>query len=60
MSGTFLVIKLIKIDNENKEMVESMTYIVVGIGTTDTARADLRNRMKNTRAAYYKFRKIWS
>lgn len=60
MRGTFLVIKLITFDNEEKEMVDSLKYIVVGIGTTHNASAASKNRLKITKAAYYKLKRIWT
>lgn len=57
MRGTFQVIKLIAFDNEEKEMVDSLKYIVVGIGTTHNASADSNNGLKITKAAYHKFKK---
>lgn len=57
MRGTFQVIKLITFGNKEKEMIDSLTYIVLGIGTTPNASTDSKNGLKITKATYYKFKK---
>ena len=48
-------IQPITLDNEEIDIVDSFTYLGA---VTDNATADIRNRIKKARAAFYKPRKI--